>query len=316
MIGIAEIGSYVPQQFESNLDKLEKFNIDEGFIERKIGVYQVSRKGAEQETSDLCIEAFSRLREKCGVEADEIDCAVVCTQNPDGGGLPHTAAILHGLLELPAHCACFDISLGCSGFVYALSIVKSFMEANSLRTGVIFTADPYSKIIDPDDKNTVLLFGDGAAATLLRDESVSKEPLLVPARFGFHTDGSLAPALCNHGGELRMNGRAVFTYSAVAVPREIASLVEAGGLTFDDFDYFLLHQGSKYIVDTVSKRLELPTEKVPEGLKNHGNTVSSTIPMLLEHLIHDERANRMLLSGFGVGLSTASCILERRAAGT
>ncbi len=162
----------------------------------------------------------------------------------------------------------------------------------------------------------MLLFGDGAAATLLRDESVAKEPLLVPARFGFHTDGSLAPALCNHGGELRMNGRAVFTYSAVAVPREIASLVEAGGLTFDDFDYFLLHQGSKYIVDTVSKRLELPTEKVPEGLKNHGNTVSSTIPMLLEHLIHDESSNRMLLSGFGVGLSTASCILERRAAGT
>jgi 3-oxoacyl-[acyl-carrier-protein] synthase-3 len=312
MIGIVEIGTYVPQQFESNLDKLEKFNIDEGFIERKIGVYQISRKAADQETSDLCVEAFQRLREKSGVEADEIDCAVVCTQNPDGAGLPHTAAILHGLLELPAHCACFDISLGCSGFVYTLSIVKSFMEANGLRTGIIFTADPYSKIIDPDDKNTVLLFGDGAAATLLRDDSVATSPLFVPVRFGFHTDGSLAPALCNHGGELRMNGRAVFTYSAVAVPREITRLIQDADLIFEDFDYFLLHQGSKYIVDTVSKRLDLPADKVPEDLRSHGNTVSSTIPMLLEHRIHDEQAKRLLLCGFGVGLSTASCVLERR----
>lgn len=313
MIGISEIASYIPEAFESNFDKLEKFGISESFIEEKIGVHHVSRKAPEEDTTDLCIAAFERLKAKCGVEPGDIEAVVLCTQNPDGRGLPHSSAILHGRLGLPLSCACFDVSLGCSGFVYCLSIIKSFMESNGLRRGLIFTADPYSKILDPDDKNTVLLFGDGAAVTLM-EECGPERPLLAPQRFRFQTDGSLSSALRVNDGRLHMNGRQVFTYSSKVVPVEIREILRAQGLTFGDIDYFLLHQGSKKIVDIVAKRLELPHEKVPEALAAHGNTVSSTIPILLERLIHDAGARRLLLSGFGVGLSTACCILERRAA--
>lgn len=312
MIGISEIATYIPSGFESNLDKLEKFAIDRSFIDEKIGVYRVSRKAPQEDTSDLCMASFAGLRRKCGIEPGDIDCIVVCTQNPDGRGLPHVSALLHGRLGLPRRCASFDVSLGCSGYVYSLSIVKSFMEANGFRTGLLFTADPYSKIVDPDDKNTVLLFGDGAAVTLLA-HGRSEEPLLTPTAFEVDSNGALASALCNVDGKLRMNGRQVFTYSVTTVPESVRNLLDKASLGTQAIDFFLFHQGSKYIVDAIAKRLELPAEKIARNMTEHGNTVSSTIPILLEPLVHDARAQRIIACGFGVGLSTAACLLERQA---
>jgi 3-oxoacyl-[acyl-carrier-protein] synthase-3 len=312
MIGISEIASYIPPGFESNFDKLEKFSIDRSFIDEKIGVYRVSRKAPDEDTSDLCMASFAQLRRKCGIEPGDVDCIVVCTQNPDGRGLPHVSAVLHGRLGLPRRCASFDISLGCSGYVYTLSIMKAFMEAQGFRTGLLFTADPYSKIIDPDDKNTVLLFGDGAAVTLLR-RGLASLPLLTPTAFDVDSNGLLASALCNVDGKLRMNGRQVFTYSVTTVPDTVRNLLDKAGIGKQAIDFFLFHQGSKYIVDAIAKRLELPVDKVARNMTEHGNTVSSTIPILLEPLVHDARAQRILACGFGVGLSTAACILERRA---
>ncbi len=310
MIGIADIASYIPPGRESNLDKLEKFGIDRAFIDEKIGVYEVSRKRPEDDTSDLCMAAFAELAKRRPIDKDGIDCIVVCTQNPDGRGLPHVSAVLHGRLGLGRACASFDISLGCSGFVYSLSVVKAFMEANGLSRGLLFTADPYSKILDPDDKNTVLLFGDGATVTLL-ETATAKRPLLAPVRFAAETNGTQSNALCNVDGKLRMNGRQVFQYSATAVPEQIRATLAAAHLEPKDIDLFLFHQGSKYIVDAVAKRLELPAAKVPTNLAHHGNTVSSTIPLLLEPLVHDARVRRVMACGFGVGLSTATSILER-----
>ena len=113
-----------------------------------------------------------------------IDCLVVVTQNPDGDGLPHTSAIVHAKLNLKTSCAVFDISLGCSGYVYSLSIIKSFMESNSLKNGLLFTCDPYSKIIDINDKNTSMLFGDAATVTMM-----NTKPKLLLDKFIFATSG-------------------------------------------------------------------------------------------------------------------------------
>ena len=216
---------------------------------------------------------------------------------------------MHGKIGAPESAACFDISLGCSGFVYGLSIASAFMQANGLKRGLLFTADPYSKIIDPDDKNTVLLFGDAAAVALLEDPV---QPGAWQAlRFAFGTRGSAGMALNNRAGKLEMDGRAVFTFSATAVPAQVKALLEETGLTVADIDLFLLHQGSKYIVDTIAQRLALPRDKVVLGLAGCGNTVSSSIPLLLEKVMHERQLTRVLLSGFGVGLSWASAILER-----
>lgn len=310
LIGITDIASYVPARTESNLDKLARFGMTESFVRDKIGALSVARKEAHEETSDLCVKAFHALCAKQPVDPATIDCLVVCTQNPDGAGIPHTSAVVHGKLNAAESAACFDISLGCSGFVYALSIAQSFMQANGLKRGLLFTADPYSKIIDPDDKSTVLLFGDAAAVALIETSAAGASQWRA-VRFAFGTRGKEGMALHNTGGKLQMDGRAVFGFSATVVPAQVNNLLADAGLAASDIDLFLFHQGSKYIVDTIAQRLALPREKVLLGLADCGNTVSSSVPLLLEKVMHEPNIRRVLLSGFGVGLSWASCILER-----
>lgn len=240
MIGIEQIASYVPSQRDSNFEKKQQFGIDDDFIKKKIGVHTVSRKLANEETSDMCVRAFESLRDKSGISADEMDCIVVCTQNPDGYGLPHTSAIVQSKIGGREDCAVFDISLGCSGYIYSLCIVQSFMAANGMSKGVLFTADPYSKIIDPDDKNTSLLFGDAATITLL-----GNNPIFMAGHFAFGTRGSEYAAIQRVGDHLKMNGRAVFNFSATMVPQQIKQVLKMSNNNIEDIDLFLLHQASK-----------------------------------------------------------------------
>jgi 3-oxoacyl-[acyl-carrier-protein] synthase-3 len=276
------------------------------FVLEKIGVEFASRAAKEELASDMCLSAFAELQKTTLVDPSQIECIVVCTQNPDHGGLPHVSARVHGAIQGNDRCACFDIGLGCSGYVYALSIVRTFMEANGFKQGLLFTSDPYSKIVDPDDRNTSLLFGDAATVTLL-----SIQGTWLPEYFSFGTRGMGGQNIQIKDGILEMNGRAVFNFSATAVPAQIRELMERYNLKLDEIDLFFFHQGSRYIVDNIRERLEIPSERVPSKLLDQGNTVSSSIPLMLQDYLHQTEYRRFLLSGFGVGLSWASCILNR-----
>lgn len=307
MIAITHIGSYLPENRTSNLELLEKFETDEIFIRDKIGVVQRAVKTPEQKASDLCIKAFENLTTKADFDVEQIDCCVVVTQNPDYN-IPHTSAIVHGGLNLPENCACFDISLGCSGYVYGLSVVTAFMQANGFKKGLLFTADPYSDIINPDDKNTALIFGDGATVSLLQAD----QPGLVALGYDFGSKGAGYKNLYNED-KLYMNGRAVFNFTAGVVPKSIEKLLQKLNLDKAEIDQWYLHQGSKYIVDTISMRLGLEPEKVVFNMYDYGNTVSSSIPMLLsENFSSLKTGQKIGLSGFGVGLSWASAIFEMK----
>lgn len=310
MIGVTHVSSYVPVGRESNYEKMARFGVDEGFIKNKLGVESVARRGKDEETSDLCVAAFERLVAQCPLDPSDVGCVVVCTQNPDGRGIPHTSAVVHGKLGLSEACACFDISLGCSGYVYGLSVVMGFMDANGLDTGLLFTADPYSKVVDPDDRATSMLFGDAATVTLLRRPSGS-DVVWLPGTFRFATRGKDGDALNNRDAVLSMNGRAIFSFAAVDVPQQIHAVLAQRGIGTADVDVYLLHQGSKFIIDELTRRLGLEPERVPTKMAEFGNTVSSTVPLLLEEQLRTTRPDRMLLSGFGVGLSWASCLLEK-----
>jgi 3-oxoacyl-[acyl-carrier-protein] synthase-3 len=175
-----------------------------------------------------------------------------------------------------------------------------------LQCGLLFTADPYSKIVDPEDKNTSLLFGDAATVTLLNNT-----PRYIVERAAFATRGHEGDSLIRQNNRLYMNGRAVFNFSMTSVPPQIRSLTEASGRQIEDIDLVLLHQGSKYIVDIMSRRLQLTPTKVPTNLSELGNTVSSSIPLLLQDHLDNPQISTILISGFGVGLSWASAILVR-----
>lgn len=306
MLGIEAIGSYLPQTKLDNYEAGTRWDLKPDFIESKIGVTERLVKDADEDTSDMAVNAFEALREKTGSDLTDVDVLVVVTQNPDHN-IPHVSGLVHGKLGLPDSISTFDISLGCSGYVYGLHILAGFIQSVGMTRGVLITADPYSKVVDADDKNTFLLFGDAATATL-----IGPDPVYVTHSFAGGSQGDLKRALICEDGKLEMNGRDIFNFAATSIPGLVAQTLERADLTLDEIDSFLFHQGSGFILDTLVRRMKIDPAKVARGLKHVGNTVSSSIPLLLEVEIASAFRNQLLLCGFGVGLSYASCICERR----
>ena len=301
MLGISEIGYYLPENSISNYDRLAEFNLNTDFIEKKSGFKSLTKCRENETSSQMCIGSFYDLITKSEIKKDQIDCCIVITQNPDYK-LPHVSAIVHKELGLNENCACFDISLGCSGYVYGLSVIKSFMEANNLKNGLLFTSDPYSKIIDKNDKSTSLLFGDGGTVTL-----INENPKYEIKKFTFGTIGeSYSDLLCSN--KLEMNGRGIFSFASRKVPLDIKLVLNINDLGISEIDTFIIHQGSKFIVDTIREKLMISEEKMRFYASDYGNLISSSIPMILKDHLRT-RKDKILLSGFGVGLSWSSTVL-------
>lgn len=313
-IGIEMIEYFLPACSITSEELALNFGFDLSFIEEKIGVKKLYIAGNDENTSDLAARAIEKIFINRPELKDKIRVIALCTQTPDYQ-LPHTSAILHGKLGLDMGVACFDLGLGCSGFVYGLSVVKSFMEDNNLDYGILVTAETYSKIIDPRDKNTKPLFSDAAAATLL-----SREPCFIPRKFTFGTSGSCYESLIlrpknsirNEYGYLYMNGRDIFEFVATVIPEDLRKCLHINNLTLEDIDYFIFHQASNFMLNTLSKKIGIIDEKrVIKCLDRFGNTVSSSIPIAIDTISDDCKNKRLkiLISGFGVGLSWASTIL-------
>ena len=305
ILGIKAIASYVPEGRASNLAIADRFDVNEEFLAEKIGVIERAIKGVDQDTSDLAFLALQQLMRQQQMDASDIQVLVVITQNPDRN-IPHVSAMVHGRAGLSESCAAFDISLGCSGYVYGLAIIQSLMQAQGMTCGVLVTADPYSKIIDPEDRNSVLIFGDAASATL-----ISTDPVWSIQSLSMNTRGKDWDAIRTENGKFQMDGRGVFTFAATTIPGDVKTMLARSGTAPEDIDYFVLHQGSRFIVKSIADRLRQPMEKFPVEIERCGNTVSSTIPLIAASLLHDETARNVVLSGFGVGLSWASCLCKR-----
>lgn len=308
MLGVKAIASYFPEQRVNNVDRAEEVGKSVEFIVDKVGFTSLLRKNEEEDTSDLCVQAFeSLLAKNPDISREQIDCLIVVTQNPDGFGLPHTSAVVQHKLGLSENVAAFDVSLGCSGFVYGLDVIQAFMSAQGMRHGLLFTADPYSKIIDPQDYNTELLFGDAAAVTY-----IAENPVFVSRKSTHSTNGKLSHSIKVDASTrvLSMRGNNVFKFAVSKVPPQIEKCLEINGLNKNDIDLYLLHQGSKYIIDNLVPLLGVDADKVPFLAAEIGNTVSSSIPLMLEQTM-DSDEKMILISGFGVGLSWATSVLER-----
>lgn len=307
MIGIKAIGSYVPKDFIDNVEQAKKFGETDAFVSKKIGALRLPRKSSSQDSSDLAKEAVLNLIEKCpALKKSDIDALVVVTQNPDAEGLPHTSAILHKKLDLPNTVAAFDISLGCSGFVYGLGVLKGFLETSGLQNGILVTSDQYSKIINSNDRVTSMLFGDAATATL-----IGEDPILSLDEIKYGTNSEGKEFLQISDGQLHMNGRQIFNFAATQVEPHIKAVLSKQNLLPEDIDLYCLHQGSGAIVDSIAKRFNTVSDRFVKDMSDTGNTISSSIPLLLEKVILNSDTNRILISGFGVGLSIATAIISK-----
>jgi 3-oxoacyl-[acyl-carrier-protein] synthase III len=304
---VARVGVHIPPSRQSNLPLLSGFGVDEDFMKRRIGVVARAVKGPDQQISDLCVEAFTDLARKVPeLDTDSIDLVCLVTQSPDSP-IPHTSAVIHQLLGLPASCMTFDLSQGCAGFAHALAVATSLAERFGFENVLIFTCDPYSTIVDPSDRDTALIFGDAATVTYLNRSAAGYR--LVDATFGTRPGSS---AVLRYEGRLVMEGGEVFKHAAREVPPSIRRLLERHHLREDDIDLFLLHPGSKYLLDVLRRDLGVAEERLPFEASEYGNTVSSSIPLMLAaRLDAGQTTARIVLSGFGVGFSWGTCLLER-----
>jgi 3-oxoacyl-[acyl-carrier-protein] synthase-3 len=328
-MNIKAIASALPDWIVDNGTIEDWCGLPANMVASKIGVVNRHFLRADQTGTDLSVRAVQNLTDRNpDFDLGKIGLLLVVTQNPDYQ-LPHNSALLQHRLGLDQTTACFDISLGCSGYVYALSVAKGFMASEQVEEALIVTCDPYSKCMSKSNRDVVGLFGDAATVTWLKGDGLG-----AIGRGDFGTDGAGAGNLIRRiGGAaypmdnfdgvpsaevgdsdrfLHMNGRAIFNFLLARVPRSVESCLAKNGVDQDEIDFFVFHQASRYLLETLRDRMRLIPELVPILLQQTGNTVSSTIPLVLESLSKQGRLNAktVLLCGFGVGLSWASNVIK------
>lgn len=329
---IKAISYYLPEAILTNNDLNKSFpewSADK--ISNKTGIFERHISAENEFSSDLAIKAAEKLFDEHNVDRKEIDFILLCTQSPDYF-LPTTACILQHKLGLLTSCGALDFNLGCSGYVYGLSLAKGLISAGIATNVLLITSETYSKFIHPKDKSNQTIFGDAAAATLI----TAGEGICEIGDFVLGTDGSGAENLIVKNGGMRnlhnqsedieldgeflkndsnlfMDGGEIFKFTAHAVPTLVSSILEKGNLTIDDIDLYIFHQANEFMLNFIRKKIKIPEEKFYLFLKNCGNTVSSTIPIALYEAFIDNQIkanNRVLLAGFGVGYSWGSTILK------
>jgi 3-oxoacyl-[acyl-carrier-protein] synthase-3 len=329
IMNIRDIAIALPVQRIDNKLIAEWTGGDENFIKNKIGIESRAFLGEDESLIDLSAQACENLfANNASLLRDKIGLLIVVTQNP-AYKLPHSSAILQNKLSLSVNAACFDINLGCSGYVYALSIAKALMVAENISDALVVTCDPYSKIMGKHDYETISVFGDAATATWL-----SSERGAAIGRPDYGTDGAGAHHLMVKSGgsvsphsgiwqenktagsaddfHVKMNGRAIFNFMMKRVPSSVDRCLQKNGLSLSTIDYFFFHQASRYLIDNLREKMNLPEDKVPVEIKDYGNTVSSSIPILIHnYMLRGLLQNKTcLICGFGVGLSWATNIIS------
>lgn len=319
---ITSISYHLPELIEG-VEKLQADNPDwimpkildkTGIITRHIAAH-------DETAVDLAYAAGIKLLNNDSVKPEEIDLLILVTQSPDYV-LPSSACILQDKLGLSKNCMAFDVNLGCSGFVYALSIAGGLIESGVANKGIILCADTYTKYIDKDNRTCRPIFSDGAAAVFVeRSETDDIGP------FEFGTDGSGFDKLIVKGsgaresngiseqphGTLEMHGSNVFLFTMSVVPKSVENLLERTSKTLEDIDLIVFHQASKLVIDTLIQRLSLDVNKVFSNYASVGNTVSATIPIALKDAVSQGRLHNgdtVMVVGFGVGLSWGATLID------
>ena len=296
-------------------------------IRDKTGIDERRVVAEGQTASDLAFCAAEQLFTKTGQDREKIDLLLYCTQSPDHF-LPTTACILQDRLHLPTAVAALDYNLGCSAFPYGLAIATSMIEGGIASNALLLMGETYSRYIHPKDKSVRTLFGDAGSATLIT--AVERDaPTLGPFVLG--TDGSGAGNLIVPRGGMRlpasgvaspettdasgntrtdanlfMNGPAILEFTIRRIPALVKELLAKAGLTMDDVQHVVLHQANEYMLRYLQKHLKVPDEKFAMHFAHCGNTVSSTIPIVLQHLSENGQlrpGDRIMTVGFGVGYS-------------
>lgn len=326
---IKGISYYLPERILTNEELIKDF--PEWSVEKvatKLGVIQRHVSAKDELSSDLAIKAASKLFNEYKVLPGEIDYILFCTQSPDYF-LPTSACIIQHKLGIPTSAGALDFNLGCSGFVYGLSLAKGLVMAGIAKNVLLLTAETYTKFIHPKDKSNRTIFGDAATATWISYEGFGEI-----LNFSLGTDGRGANNLMVKTGGLRfperlndisfdenknpkssdhlfMEGSEIFNFTLEMVPILVEQTLQNNGLSPTDIDLYVFHQANKYLLNFLRKKIRIPEDKFYFFLEGVGNTVSSTIPIALKEAKNENLLKgNILLAGFGVGYSWGGTIIK------
>lgn len=307
-ISIRGVSAAVPKKTIENMEFLGKFG--ERKVKMQLKVTGINRRHIAndgQEAKDLCLLAAERLLKKMGIDRNEICVMLFVSQTPSLV-IPSTAFWIHDQLGLSGDCIAYDINLGCSGFVEGLNTVAAILQSQEVgKKGLLLNADTLSNYINEEDEATSMIFGDAGTATLI-ERNLTDEFVCLHSVSSAKYDSILVK---NHNERLVMDGMQVFSYTLEKVVDQINSLLRKQA----DYDFYLLHQAQKYIVDNISSLSELPQEKVLTSFDEYGNTSGSSIPLTVcknRVCFRSGRDYRILVSGFGAGLSCASAAVTMK----
>lgn len=321
--GIIGVGSYTPPRVLTNSDLEKMVDTSDEWIRTRTGISERRIADADTASSDLALQASRAALASAGLQPEDIQLVIVATITPDMQ-FPCTASLLQHALGAPG-AAAFDLSVGCTGFVYALAVASAMVSAGVYRHVVVTAAETLSKITDWEDRRTCVLFGDGAGSVVvgpaeeghgilsycLGNEGEGQEHLVLPGGGSRHP--ATAETVANRMHYLRMNGAEVFKFAVRAMVDSSEKAVQEAGLRLDDIDYVIPHQANLRIVDAAAKRLNIPFERFARNGDRYGNTSAATIPLALDEAVKAGTVKpgmNLLLSSFGAGLSWGSMVLR------
>lgn len=322
---LGPIAVHFPERLETNADlqlEFPEWNLPQ--IATKTGIEQRYIAAEGETASDLATAATEKLFREHNIDPASIDFLLYCTQTPDYP-LPTTACLLQDRLGLRTSCGALDFNLGCSGFVYGLAMAEGLIQSRAAKRILLVTSETYSKYIDPSDRSLRTIFGDAAAVTLVE---ASEEQTLWGFQFG--TDGSGADTLMVADGGARlpadalsprhrkrwpsrlyMDGPSLINFTVESIPRLVEDILAENNVDRSSINLFLMHQATRKMLEQLQLRMDVDETKMPIELADCGNTVSSTIPILIERMRRTKRLQTdttNMLIGFGVGWSWAGCL--------
>ena len=316
---IAGTGRYLPEKILTNFDLEKMVDTSDEWIRTRTGVERRHCVREDETTSDMCVEAAKVAIEDAGVDVTDIDLVIIGTTSPDLI-FPNVATLVQHRLGIPA-CTAFSLEAACTGFIYALTTADKFIKAGEASCALVIGAECITKLVDWTDRNTCVLFGDGAGAVILKP---AEEPGIIATHLG--ADGQYRDLLYYPVGAskdlakagtdeaaIMMTGNEVFKVAVKTLGNVATEILEKADIEQRELDWLIPHQANIRIIQATAKRLNLPLEKVIVTVQDHGNTSAASVPMALDVGIRDGRVQRgqlILMEAFGGGFTWGSVLMR------
>ena len=305
---IISTGSYLPEKILTNYDLEKMVDTSHDWIFERTGINQRHIADKNESTVDMAYEASLKSIEKSNINTEDIDMIIVATTTPERA-FPSTAVLLQNKLDIK-DCFAFDINAACTGFIYALDVADKYIKNNSINNILVIGTEKMSTLVDWSDRNTCVLFGDGAGSVIMGS---SNNPGIISSTIGSNGNYKDLLTVNPDSDFIEMKGNDVFKIAVNTMGKIARETLDQHDLKIDDVDWLIPHQANSRIINAIAKKLSLPSEKIIMTVGNHGNTSAASIPLAIDYAVESgdlKKEDTILLEAFGAGFTWGSTLLK------